>query len=504
MDEPEAERRTVARRRLRVDVASGGRAQDAVQAERADQAQEHADDALAPGRQVLLDARHVRAQGQRDRGRGCGARGVSEAPGGAGAPRRTAASGRERGHARDVIGACARVDGAGGESEPDRGPRHGREWYARNSGIGHWALGIPAPQRMICATLSDANWMEASADVLVVGAGAAGLWAAERAAREGRSVLLLEKTPRTGSKVLASGGTRCNLTTTLEPRAAAALFGKRGARFLDTAFRVLPPRAVRARFAELGVPTVEAPLEKIFPESGRAVDVRDALERAALAAGVRIELDCPVESVVPGADGTWTLAIAGGRTARAPRVILCPGGKSYPRTGTTGDGYRWLDDLGLEEVEPVPALAPLASPRRVGARLAGISLQEGEARLVDASGAVIGRRRRPVLFTHRGLSGPGAMDLSEPVARARAAADRTRTRVELALRIDLAPDLRRALRALLVEAGAKPGGPTLSRVLPIEVPRRVLRGRRAPGGTARARPAREPDRARGARGSSTR
>jgi len=341
---------------------------------------------------------------------------------------------------------------------------------------------------MISATLGEANWMEASADVLVVGAGAAGLWAAERAAREGRSVLLLEKTPRTGSKVLASGGTRCNLTTTLEPRAAAALFGKSGARFLETAFRVLPPRAVRARFAELGVPTVEAPLEKIFPESGRAVDVRDALERAAIAAGVRIELDCPVESVVPGTDGTWTLAIAGGRTARAPRVILCPGGKSYPRTGTTGDGYRWLDDLGLEEVEPVPALAPLASPAAWVRELAGISIQEGEARLVDASGAVIGRRRRPVLFTHRGLSGPGAMDLSEPVARARAAADRTRARVDLALRIDLAPDLPAdALRALLVEAGAKPGGPTLSRVLPIEVPRRVLEA------VARQAGLREPD-----------
>lgn len=324
--------------------------------------------------------------------------------------------------------------------------------------------------------------------MIVVGAGAAGLWAAERAAREGRSVLLLEKTARTGSKVLASGGTRCNLTTTLDARPAAALFGKSGARFLETAFRVLPPRAVRARFEELGVPTVDAPLEKIFPTSGRAVDVRDALERAALTAGVRIELECPVERVEPAPDGTWILAIAGGRVARAARVILCPGGKSYPRTGTTGDGYRWLDDLGLEEVEPVPALAPLQSPAAWVRELAGISIQEGEARLVDAAGVVIGRRRRPVLFTHRGLSGPGAMDLSESVARARVDADRKRVRVELALRIDLAPDLGAdALRALLLEAGGRAGGPTLSRVLPFEVPRRLLEA------VARQAGLREPD-----------
>ncbi len=316
---------------------------------------------------------------------------------------------------------------------------------------------------------------EMRADIIVVGAGAAGLWAAERAARAGLDVLLLEKTARTGTKVLASGGTRCNLTTTLEPRAAAALFGKLGSRFLSTAFRVLPPSAVRARFEELGVPTESAPLEKIFPTSGRAVDVRDALERAAIAAGVRIELDCAVLGVVPAADGTWALELVDGRVARAPRVILCPGGKSYPGTGTTGDGYRWLDDLGLEEVEPVPALAPLASPAPWVAELAGISVQAGEARLVDGEGRVIARRRRPVLFTHRGLSGPGAMDLSEPVARARAAADRSGVRVDLALCIDLAPDLTAdALREIVQEAGARPGGPTLSRILPIEVPRRLM------------------------------
>jgi predicted flavoprotein YhiN len=124
-------------------------------------------------------------------------------------------------------------------------------------------------------------------ELVVVGAGAAGLWAAARAAELGRRVLLLEKTARTGTKVLASGGTRCNLTTTLGPDEAARLFGPRGERFLRGAFRALPPSAVRARFDGLGVPTLEAPLEKVFPASQRAKDVRARRARALGARGRR-------------------------------------------------------------------------------------------------------------------------------------------------------------------------------------------------------------------------
>src|SRR5688572_3321115 len=144
-------------------------------------------------------------------------------------------------------------------------------------------------------TRDHARTMEAR--VIVIGAGAAGLWAAAAAARAGSSVLLLEKTPRTGTKVLASGGTRCNLTTTLGPDEAARLFGPRGERFLRPAFRALPPRLVRERFDRLGVPTVEAPLEKIFPASQRAKDVRDALEGWARGAGVELRLDAGVRGV---------------------------------------------------------------------------------------------------------------------------------------------------------------------------------------------------------------
>src|SRR5262249_58256905 len=107
-----------------------------------------------------------------------------------------------------------------------------------------------------------------------------------------------ERPPRTGRRVLAGGGTRGTLTTTLGPDDAARLFGA-GERFARGAFRALPPRAVRERFYALGVPTVEAPLEKVFPASQRARDVRDALERWAREAGRRGALDSALRPLEP-------------------------------------------------------------------------------------------------------------------------------------------------------------------------------------------------------------
>ena len=312
-------------------------------------------------------------------------------------------------------------------------------------------------------TTNQSGW---NAEVLVVGAGAAGLWAAARAARGGRDVLLLEKTPRTGTKVLASGGTRCNLTTTLSAAEAAKLFRSKGERFLRPAFQNLPPQAVRERFAEWGVPTEVAPLEKIFPTSGRAKDVRDAMEREARSAGVRIELDAAVTGLRRDGD-VWSVQVEGDRVAHAPHVLLCPGGQSVPKSGTTGDGYGWLQSLDLPLIPPVPALVPLTTEASWVHALTGIAWADGELRLIDPRGKAITRRRRPVLFTHTGLSGPAAMDLSVHVAQAPDAA--------WFVRLDLFPDEERdTLRDLLIELGNLPGKPYLGRLLPAAIPKRLL------------------------------
>ena len=307
------------------------------------------------------------------------------------------------------------------------------------------------------------------ATVCVVGAGAAGLWAAERAARMGAQVVLLEKTPRTGTKVLASGGTRCNLTTTLDPEDALPWFGAEGARFLSEAVWTLPPRAIRERFAALGVPTVEAPLEKVFPASDRARDVRDALERAARDAGVDIRLSAGVRELARDGD-LWRIALDGGGSLACGRLVLACGGMSYPRTGTTGDAYEWLEQLDLPLVEPVPGLVPLRSPAGWVCELTGIALEDVEARCVAPSGRSYEHRRRPLLFTHTGISGPAAMDLSARIARG-LAEDPSRP---WTVAVDLLPDRSRGeLRERLVAAGGASGAPRLSEALELSLPRRL-------------------------------
>ena len=313
---------------------------------------------------------------------------------------------------------------------------------------------------------------ELRARIVIVGAGAAGLWAAGVAARAmgraGADILLLEKTARTGTKVLASGGTRCNLTTSLGPDEALRLFRPSAGRFLRSAFRNLPPLELRRRFAALGVESVEAPLEKVFPKSGRARDVRDALEAEARAAGVRIELQAGVHALARARDA-WRLELHDGRRVFCESLLLCSGGASYPSTGTTGDGYAWLASLGLNVVPPVPALVPLTSPAAWVRELAGLSVQEGEARLLSPQGRLLGRRSRPLLFTHRGVSGPAAMDLSVHVARAGTPCS------EFTLLVDLLPSLEReALREFLIEGARRSGAPRLARVFEGQVPRRLL------------------------------
>lgn len=304
-------------------------------------------------------------------------------------------------------------------------------------------------------------------DLIVVGAGAAGLWAAARAAELGREVLLLEKTPRAGTKVLASGGSRCNLTTTHDPQTAAKLFGRAGERFLRPAFSALTPTDVRERFAALDVPTVEAPLDKVFPASQSARDVRDALLRAVIAAGAKLQTDAEVQSLGRMGSGEWRVLLKDGSELLCQDLFLAPGGKSYPGAGTTGDGYRWLEELELEVIPPVPALAPLTSESGWVHELTGLALQGCSVRLLDSEGRALATRTRPLLFTHFGVSGPAAMDVSGLVARGHEHAER---RGEPApgfeLAVDLLPGLEREeLRKLLIERGGVSGRPRLGKVL---------------------------------------
>ncbi|MCC7138462.1 MAG: NAD(P)/FAD-dependent oxidoreductase [Planctomycetes bacterium] len=305
-------------------------------------------------------------------------------------------------------------------------------------------------------------------DVVVVGAGAAGLWCAGTAALRGRRVLLLEKNRRPGVKVLASGGGHCNVTTTLEGPALLDAFGREQGRFLAASMRRLPPSELRRRLDALGVATdVEPALEKVWPLSRRARDVADALVARAVRAGARLETATPVVDVAR--DGAALRVRTPRGDVVAPSVVLAVGGCSYPKTGTTGDGYAFAQALGHTVVRCVPALVPLVVETPWVRALAGIAL--GDARVtVVRDGKLLADRRRPTLFTHTGLSGPGPMDVSRwfevlpPWHRPTLAIDLLPARGE--------EDVRRALLDAITRAPAE----RVARLLPGALPARLAEG----------------------------
>jgi predicted Rossmann fold flavoprotein len=266
-------------------------------------------------------------------------------------------------------------------------------------------------------------------DVIVIGAGAAGLLAATRAAERGRRTLLLEKNRKPGVKILMSGGTRCNITHATDRRGIVAAFGDQGP-FLHSALAALGPDELLAMFQAEGVATKVEPGGKVFPTSDRALDVLRALERMLKRSGAELVLDEAVSSI--DASGIAAVSTAAGgagfqvrtnrRVLTAEKVIVTAGGQSYPGCGTTGDGYTWTKALGHTIVPPRPALVPLLSPAAWVHELRGVTIPDVAVAIVQAgaeptskSAGTIARGRGSFLFTHFGLSGPVVMDLSRVI-----------------------------------------------------------------------------------------
>lgn len=247
-------------------------------------------------------------------------------------------------------------------------------------------------------------------DVVVAGGGAAGLFAAATAARRGRTVALLEKNERPGLKILISGGGRCNVTTTRSGKDLERQYGERRGRFLRHALHELPPTAVVEHFERLGVPLREEDLEKLFPVSQKARDVLDALLRDCRDSGAKLCTRTPLLGLRH--DGAKFVATTPAGDIVSPSFVLATGGLSYPKTGATGDGYPIAAAFGHTITSTFPALAPLQVDETWVRSLQGIVLHGVEMASLDADGKVVTRRTRPILFTHKGLSGPAPMDLA--------------------------------------------------------------------------------------------
>lgn len=317
-------------------------------------------------------------------------------------------------------------------------------------------------------------------DVIVVGAGAAGLLAAARAAERGRRTLLLEKNRRPGVKILMSGGTRCNLTHAVDARGIVEAFGPPG-RFLHSALAAFGPRDLVDLIEAEGVPTKVEPGGKIFPASDKAADVLDALLRRLRRSGCELAAGEPLTGLER--NGAGFRLVTPRRTIEAARVVFTTGGQSYPRCGTAGDGYRWVERLGHTVVPPRPALVPLTTDAGWVRALQGVTVPDVAVRVISVWERASARddrvRKGPptplpgaaarggLLFTHFGLSGPAALDVS------RAVSGHPRPR-ELAIACDFLPDLTRAaLDVRLREAAAAAGSRTLANLALDPLPARL-------------------------------
>lgn len=250
-------------------------------------------------------------------------------------------------------------------------------------------------------------------DVVIVGAGAAGLLAAASAAERGRRTLLLEKNRKLGVKILMSGGTRCNITHQCSVRELAKAFGRRG-QFLMSPLAALPPEKVLQKIHSEGVQTKVESTGKIFPVSDRAIDVRDALVRLAQKAGAKIQRESAVLSC-RNEGGSFEVETEEERFL-CRSLIITTGGRSYPGCGTTGDGYAWARGFGHSITELGPALTPVVSQVEWANQLKGISVDTIGTQVMNLSGESLASSDKSVLFTHFGFSGPGPMNVSREIS----------------------------------------------------------------------------------------
>lgn len=240
-----------------------------------------------------------------------------------------------------------------------------------------------------------------TADVIVIGAGAAGLMCAIEAGKRGRRVVVLEHNAQIGRKILISGGRRCNFTN-LHTRPESFLSDN--PHFAKSALARYGPRDFLRLVERHGIPYHEKTLGQMFCDR-RASDITSMLETECAAAGVRIETACPVREVKRGA--AFVVETARG-AFHAASLVISTGGLSVPKIGATPFGYAVARQFGLKVLDCRPALAPLTFGKEDRAQYGGLA---GVAVEVVAAA---GRRkfRERMLFTHRGLSGPAILQIS--------------------------------------------------------------------------------------------
>ncbi|HNW55773.1 MAG TPA: NAD(P)/FAD-dependent oxidoreductase [bacterium] len=245
--------------------------------------------------------------------------------------------------------------------------------------------------------------------IVIIGGGPAGLMAALRASELGAEVIVIEKNQSCGLKLLMTGGGRCNLTNNQDNQQLAAAFGQNGRWLLSGLSRFNSEKTVEF-FNNLGVETKVEDNNRVFPVSDSAKEVLDILVKKNLANGVQIIHSATVVDFEKEQQKITAVSLADGRKITGDTFIIATGGQSYPATGSTGDGLKWLKDFGHQIINLQPGLTPIILSSPLVAALEGISLPRVQLKVkADKKiSSVVG----PIIFTSKGISGPAALNLS--------------------------------------------------------------------------------------------
>ncbi len=238
-------------------------------------------------------------------------------------------------------------------------------------------------------------------DVIVVGGGSSGMFAAGRAAERGKRVLLLEKNGRLGEKLRITGGGRCNITNA--EKDIHALLSKYGEarKFLYSSFAEFGVEDTFTFFRSRGLPIVVEEKKRAFPHTFKAIDVYNVLEKYLQENRVECKKEAAVEKIVTE-NNNITSVIANGETFSADTFIFATGGLSHPETGSTGDGFRWLENLRHKVVKPNPSIVPISVHNAWVKQLAGVSVDDVKISFFTRDKKAFSVRGR-ILFTHFGL-----------------------------------------------------------------------------------------------------
>lgn len=248
---------------------------------------------------------------------------------------------------------------------------------------------------------------------VIIGAGAAGLMAAAESAKRNINTILIEKMPRCASKVRITGKGRCNVTNACFDMEDLISNVPRNPRFLYSAFSAFMPYDTMAFFEDLGVPLKIERGDRVFPQSDKAADIANALIKNAERAGVRF-VHGNVKEFEFKNGKIGAVVLESGEKIKCDSVCVCTGGKSYPATGSTGQGYALAKSAGHKIIPVCAALVPLCCKNDFVSDLQGLSLKNISIELLK-NGKKVYSDFGEMLFTHFGVSGPVVLSASSHI-----------------------------------------------------------------------------------------